>query len=69
MSPHPGPGTGEPSGQGWGTPQPGPQAGYTWTGYAKGGTPLVISVRFLRVFNGCSAWRALGTAKTVTPVP
>ena len=26
-------------------------------------------VRFLAVSNGCSAWRALGTAKTVTRVP
>ena len=26
-------------------------------------------VRFLAVFNGCSAWCALGTAKTVTRVP
>ena len=28
----------------------------------------LITVRFLAC-NGCSAWRALGTAKTVTRVP
>ena len=30
---------------------------------------LQSNVRFLWVSTGCSAWRALGTAKTVTRVP